>query len=275
VSAEVVRDSTVPFIENTLTEFLAAKVVATTLDVRVALPDPAGNGRARFDLDIEGRGIGEVVTTQDGLRRWQRALTAHLGANQWTPAPGLSKSWLVYLGPAANPRVVVKAVPALLAELEQLGLTRAHVIHGQPSMRPRLEALGVTRCETVPTALSGAYRLQCQSTFGWASDGDSVLLACDELLAGPAAHKVENLLRLEAQERHVAIVVTPQDWPDVALTLRDTTRLPTRPPAVADLLDGLWIIPFFPSIRAMCWHKGCEWTSTFIEDWTPGSWRWA
>jgi hypothetical protein len=281
----VLWDRTAVLKENDLVEILAGHVVAQGLAATVELTDlqgwPSTSRRRRipgaFDLHIlqPGAAVGEVVSTQDGQRRAQRERAAYIRAIDFTPCSQLEHSWLVFLKPSAQPDEVMQEIVYLLADLERLGVPRADGCNSPIMISTPLRALHIRSCVSSPAVGSGGFRLQCPSTWGFGHSGDAVLRACDEFVSGPIGRrKLSKLESCGAADRHLVIVVTPQDLPHIAWALQDPEILPDRAPSVAGLLTGLWVVPMFRRPRAIGWGKSMGWSALTIDDWTPDGWRW-
>jgi hypothetical protein len=85
---------------------------------------------------------------------------------------------------------------------------------------------------------------------------------------------VRKLQGFSEVDRHLVIVVTPQDLPHIACALQDPQILPDRSPSTAEALTGLWLVPMFSQPRAIGWRPGQGWSAETINDWTPDGWRW-
>jgi hypothetical protein len=113
------------------------------------------------------------------------------------------------------------------------------------------------------------------ATWGFGEDGQAVVDACDEFLTTAlVADKVEKLGQAEAEQRHLAVVVYPQDWPHVHITLRDLVSCPPRDPALPAGVDALWVVPYAERSRALYWTPERSWSAVEVIDWTPVSYWW-
>jgi hypothetical protein len=268
VRGSTIWDKAIVLRENTISEVLAGYTVASGLDATVRLTDLLGAESGAFDLEIhsnEADGVGEVVTTQNSERRGLSELVHHLRADRFTVVPELARTWTVFLDSTTKPgevKNIAKAMPVLLADIESRGITQADAYNSQPSISAELRRLAVRSCRSSRLSNSpGGYRMQCPSTGGWANDGEAILRACDDFVSTPiGARKVKKLRDSGSKGRHLVIVVTPQDWPDVASALQDVTNLPSRDPLVRGVVDGLWIVPWSPRARAIFWLDGLGWS---------------
>lgn len=274
----LVWDETISLDEGHLIEMLAGRVVADALCARVLLTDLVNERGGAFDLEIAAAtrtGLGEVVSVKRNDLRSQRQRIFHLRADRYTTMRGLTHRWLVFLEPRAKPDAVIKALPEMLADLERDGLLNAH-FNNSAVMRNIGHRVGVRRCSSLGGAAEGGYRLQPSSTGGWASDHEAVLRAIEEFCrtTDVGLRKLRKLTRIAAGHRHLAVVVTPEEWPDVYHVLRDSIGVPSRPPQLDVALDGLWIVPFAATGRAIFHLEGQGWASAAIDGWTPPGWSW-
>lgn len=281
----VLWDRTTVLKENDLIEVLAGHVVAQGLAATVELTDLQGRpstGRplrmpGEFDLRIRQAdlaAVGEVVSTQDGQYRKQRERATYIRATSFTPCSDLKRSWLVFLQPSAKPDKVMKEVGHILADLERLGVSRAEGCNSPIMISTPLRALNIRSCVSLAVG-SGGFRLQCPSTGGFGHSGEAVLRACEAFMSSQVGQrKLSKLKGWGDTDRHLVIVVTPQDLPHIAWALQDPAILPDRSPSAADVLTGLWVVPMFRQPRAIGWRHRVGWSSLTINDWTPEGWDW-
>ncbi len=87
---------------------------------------------------------------------------------------------------------------------------------------------------------------------------------CENFLISDSGRpKVDKVRRAEADERHVVILLTPdQLGPHTAI---DTGELPTHSPDLPKGLDWLWVIASKPPpIRAIYWNPAGHWSEAVV-----------
>jgi hypothetical protein len=126
-----------------------------------------------------------------------------------------------------------------------------------------------------PPGESGGYRIFSPGTGGFGEDGSAIVRECVDFMATDVGiSKVTKLMAADASDRHLFIVVHPQDWPHIFLTLNNLRSLPTESPPVPEGVDALWVVPFSDPAQALYWASG-HWSQTTVAGWTPTEFAWA
>jgi hypothetical protein len=254
-------------------EELARLVLESALHVPVKHVDKSPL-QGMYDLKIryEGErfGAGEVVSARDEVGTALETAAARLG---YTKCNELTHRWTVVVKSGTILRNIHRGIPALLSELERLGIDyvrrfdRRFAPSGFESIGTDLDEFGIELCSSGrPTSKHPpGFYLWPAALAAWVGDGDSAAEFCEQLLANEAYEDVLSKLRKShADERHAVIVLTfGQVGPHTAI---DTGALPSRPPALPDGIDWLWIIASkAPPTRAIYWNPVVGWSEVTLD----------
>lgn len=247
----------------------AFAVLSDVLDADVEVSDitpaPAGtiDGWLRYR---DGRAgaveVTELVTTAS------RRLDALLRQRGRRLDPVGTWDWSVVIGDAREIPALVEHYPELLTTMERIGIERVDdlpfdLIAASAALRWALETPSVefTPFGRTGGVGSGTIRLSRGATAVWAADSDPVGESVRDAVATNAliARKFAKLLRVEADERHLFLVVGQDGLSDAAyLELAMPERPPWTDPETPERLTHLWVTSGFGH-SVLCWERGVGW----------------
>lgn len=247
----------------------AFAVLSDVLDVDVEVADispaPAGtiDGWLRYR---DGRAgaveVTELVTTAS------RRLDSLLRQRGRRLDPVGTWEWSLVIDDAQEIPALVEHYQEVLTTMERLGIERVHdlpfdLIGESAALRWALETrsveftpFGRTRGEG-----SGSVRLSRGATAVWAADSDPIGASVRDAVASNAliARKFGKLLRVEADERHLFLVVGQDGLSEAAyLELAMPERPPWTDPGAPERLTHLWVTSGFGH-AVLCWERGVGW----------------
>ncbi|WP_156391120.1 MULTISPECIES: hypothetical protein [unclassified Nocardioides] len=247
----------------------AARVVARATGLITTIQDDNRSARTP-DLRIEDAdsivGIGEIVTTTDGLRADQ--LRAFAAGKLQFDSEELRATWWVTVTPRARREDLETVLVRALRRLEERG-DHVHVNRGvvNPPSFPEtiaLESIGLTELHCDPTPRDGPGRIYGlpEGIGGPAAiDWDGCAAWIDEFLHSDLClRKLEKLTGAHAPQGHLYVGVTGNDpWP-VHQALDDRViQVPLPPPDLPTGLTHLWLDNAeFPS-RVIAWWPDRGW----------------
>jgi hypothetical protein len=254
-------------------EAMAARVVARLTGHKVILQDD-GSSEGMPDIRIEypdgSKGYAEVVMDYDASHG---AMSAEvLKRSGEITAPGLNRSWWLWLSADCNLRRLEQAAPQLLRTLEEEGslFEMTTQIADASGARDRtvtaLRRLGVTRLGSF-TSIEEPQRLRLipEGTGGKHEIASNEFLASlQDLLADGRLEDVRTKLgATQARERHLFVGITyTSSWPLFNWLAAEWDALPEGPPILPDEVTHLWLMQAPPLGRCLTWSRNHGWRDT-------------
>ncbi|WP_438854244.1 hypothetical protein [Agromyces sp. M3QZ16-3] len=247
----------------------AFAVLSDVLDADVEAADitpaPAGtvDGRLLYRDGREGAvEVTELVTTES------RRLDALLRQRGRKLDPVGTWDWSIVIDDARELPALVEHYPEVLTTMEHLGVDQLHKLPleltiERPALRWAMETSTVqfTPFGRTHGAGSGRIHLSRGATAVWAADSDPIGEAVRDAVASHdlIARKLSKLLPVEADERHLFLVVGQGGLTDAAyLELAMPERTPWTDPQAPDRLTHLWVTSGFGH-EVLCWERGAGW----------------
>jgi hypothetical protein len=234
-------------------EDVAGRVVSLILEGEHKIND-TGLGSGQYDVRIvtgEGRTVAMEVTSF-GAEDWKEtraAIEARQKRGEFQ-GEGLQRQWGVLFPTGTRIRPLERPLTALLARLEEQGLTRAANRYDgkDPGLREiatTLAELGVTEAdvwqETPPKGVRRILLLQTESSMGTAGALPAAITALFN-----KRDNQEKLAKADCDERH--LYATLEDHGSGAV-LEGVWPLPTCPADPAGVIDVLWV--WSPSLSSV------------------------
>ena len=245
----------------------------SALEVAVTQHDD-GSQDGMYDLSIEfvGRssGAAEVTCDVDGsVLALSKVIYSRAGSGRWI-IEGLRGGWVVTLASPANGKRVIKELPALLAELESLGVTAIDTWDEDPNdpVVGRAAALRIVSAIQSDTAHAGSVYLLVE--LADARSGGVVASTANAparwigvfLRDSKRSDVLAKLDRSGASERHAFVVLAGLGEPsfDVFDPLaRQDVELPTEPPDLPLEVTHVWLTTTWNGGRGLRWDPEVGW----------------
>jgi hypothetical protein len=260
-------------------EYKAARVIARLTGETVTLQDDNstdGMPDIRIDYSDGRRGYVEVTTDID---RPYAQMTSILrkkgdGLPRELLVPQLRQVWYLGLSGRARHAQLDGELPALLAELEEAGVT-PRVVSGAQELANsdnthlrRLAELGVVDVSARPTKDMGGERepgrvlMFAAGASGPAEVEEMAFISwINDLLASkPLESKRAKLARTKAAERHLFLGISyTTDWAGFLPLTMGQTAVPHTAPSLPEEITHLWLMNFQAVGRCLVWYPELGW----------------
>lgn len=179
---------------------------------------------------------------------------------------GIVGGWNVHIRPTARYRRVVKALPCLLADLEQRGISTLRAADSAD-----LEAFGIEWAWQGSTSFPGSVYvhldLPSERTGGYVTSDTGPLLEWIEavLVSELCQGMRRNLRASDAAERHIFLLLPgftgDADFEVWSPLTHDSIELPRRPPMLPDPVTHVWVASTFDLGAGLRWTPDSGWTT--------------
>jgi murein DD-endopeptidase MepM/ murein hydrolase activator NlpD len=259
----------------------AARMIETALTAPVRQHDDGSRPRM-YDLDVHlpSGGLAAVEVTAAGdsaaIEQWNLMNSG----DRWI-VERIHGGWLVGVTIGSSWRRLERELPALLAEMEQLGVPYLDVENGVTSgLEQRAVNLGVRRARQGPTEFPGSiymtFDMPGERVGGMVpTSGDGLAIWLSKFLREPdRADVLQKLGFPSAEERHAFIFLPGFNTAPFGvndLLLRNDAPLPTVNPDLPSPVTHVWVVSTWTSGVGMRWdprlgwlrfHKGIDSTGT-------------
>jgi hypothetical protein len=254
-------------------ERLAVACIQASLPGTTVVQHDRNSGRRVYDLALtrDGSVFGAVEVTAaadpDSIALWN---TVHRHEGPWIDQ-SLVGGWMLWLYPYARVKDLRRELPALLAELERIGITEfgsdwrhRHDPYHLPAKRLGI-AVAHQSATSVPGRIYFSIKLPIERMAGFvARTGDVLAEWVSEWVVRPdQADNLQKLRESGLAERHLFVVMpgfTTAPFSVVDLLTRDNAPLPTVPPKLPAEVTHLWILSLWNVGDGFRWSPDGGWS---------------
>jgi hypothetical protein len=222
-----------------------------------------------LNLVLRGRPFGAVEVTaamdSESTELWN---LVHQRDARWIE-PDLAGGWSVALLPSARFNRIRAELPALLAELECLGIREIGRHRSRPDpLLSQAKSLGIATARQGGTDFPGSVyftiRIPTQRMGGWVEDtGDALSVWISEWLAETGrANKLRKLAKSGLAERHLFVILPPfstAPFQAFDVLLKNDAPAPTVTPTLPPEVTHVWAVSMWATGDGFRWSPDGGW----------------